>query len=105
MYFQNNAYNAYQQQPQSGGLVRIKDENEVINYPIAPGYSVLFIDEAVSHLYVKTAGLSQFDRPSIEKYSLVKETTAPAQGEYATKADLEEIKAQISALKGETNNE
>lgn len=93
------------QQQQNGGLVRVKDEGEVINYPIAPGYSVLFIDEAVSHLWVKTAGLSQFDRPSIEKYALVKESSTPAKVEYATKQDIEDLKAQLSALKGATTDE
>jgi hypothetical protein len=98
-------YYNYQQGPQNGGLVRIKDENEAVNYPVAPGYSVILIDEGNTHLYVKTAGLSQFDRPTIESYKLTKETTA-AKTEYATKADIEELKARIAELtKGETTDE
>ncbi len=59
---------------QNGGFVRVRDETEAINYPVAPGYSVTFIDETASHFYVKTAGLSQFDRPTFDKFKLVRET-------------------------------
>lgn len=96
-------YYQQQQQIQNGGLVRVKDESEVMNYPIAPGYSVIFIDESITHLYVKTAGLSQFNRPTIEKYKLLKETPAETTPEYATKADIEALKAQIAELRGGTD--
>ena len=98
-------YPYYTQGPQNGGLVRIRDEAEVVNYPVAPGYSVIFIDEGNTHLYVKTAGLSQFDQPTVEKYKLTKETTEPAQAEYVTRADFEELKALVISLKGEETNE
>ena len=107
-------YNTPQQQmpqaPQNGGFVRVKDENEVLTYPVAPGYSVVFIDEGINHLYVKTAGLSQFDRPTVEKYKLTKENLAGAANvEYVTKQDFEELKAQVLQLatltKGDANDE
>ena len=94
------------QQVQNGGIVRVKDETEAMNYPVAPGYSVMFIDENISHLYVKTAGLSQFDRPAFEKYKLTKENTSNTNTEYATKADIQELKARIEELtKGEKTDE
>ena len=97
-------YNPYQQ-TQSSIFVRVKDENEMINYPIAPGCSVLFIDESISHLWVKTAGLSQFDRPSVEKYRLTKENAEP-KVEYATKQDIAALEARIAELaKGAESNE
>lgn len=88
---------------QNGGFVRVRDENEAMNYPVAPGYSVTFIDETATHFYVKTAGLSQFDRPTFDKFKLVRETPEQVKTEYATKQDLEELKAQIAALKGDTD--
>ena len=96
------AYPYYQNYPQNSGLIKIKDENEAMNYPVAPGYSVLFIDEGNTHLYVKTAGLSQFDRPTLEKYKLTKEDAEP-KTEYATKQDIEELKARIAELRSEND--
>ena len=93
----------YYQQPQNGGFVRVRDETEAMNYPVAPGYSVTFIDENATHFYVKTAGLSQFDRPTFDKFKLVRETPEQTKVEYATKQDLEELKAQLKELKGETD--
>ena len=102
MYYQQPYQQNYQ--IQNGGFVRVKDETEAMNYPVAPGYSVTFIDETATHFYVKTAGLSQFDRPTFDKFKLVRETPEPQKSvEYATKQDLEELKAQIAALKGETD--
>lgn len=94
----------YSQQTQNGVLARIRDESEVLNYPVAPGCSVLFINEAVTHLWVKTAGLSQFDRPSVEKYALTR-VNEGNKVEYATKQDIEALEARIAELKGETSDE
>lgn len=92
------AYPYYQNYPQQNSVfVRVRDENEMLNYPVAPGCSVLFIDESISHLWVKTAGLSQFDRPSVEKYKLTKEN-AERQTEYATKEDLENLKKELMGV-------
>ena len=88
-----------QPQIQNGGFVRVKDETEAMNYPVAPGYSVTFIDETATHFYVKTAGLSQFDRPTFDKFKLVRETPEKPK-EYVTREEFEELKAM---LKGEEN--
>lgn len=105
-YPQNYPQQNYPQQTQNGGFVRVKDETEAMNYPVAPGYSVTFIDETATHFFVKTAGLSQFDRPTFDRYRLVKEQSPEeVKIEYATKQDIEELKAQIKALKGETTDE
>lgn len=102
-YYQQIPQQSVQPQIQNGGFVRVKDETEAMNYPVAPGYSVTFIDETASHFYVKTAGLSQFDRPTFDKFKLIRETPEQTKVEYATKQDLEELKAQIAALKGDTD--
>ena len=67
---------ANQQQPmqiQNGGLVSVRSEMEARNYPIAPGNSITFKDENAPYVYTKTMGFSQLDRPTFEKFRLIKE--------------------------------
>lgn len=95
---------AQQAQTQSSGLINVPNEAFAFNYPVAPGNSVMFKDESLPLVYVKTMGLSQFDQPTFEKYRLVKEDASAPQPvqdnvEYALKSDLEEIKAEINNLK------
>ena len=102
-----------------GGFVRVRNENEARMYPVAPGNSVTFIDETGPYCYCKTVNMGQLDRPVFEKYRLVKEDDAPAPVEapqkhvevptqdlsnYATKADLEAFRADISTLKTDIEN-
>lgn len=99
------------QQVQNGGFVRVKNEKEVIDYPLAPGYTMTFIDENATHCYTKTMGFNQFERPRIEKYRLVKEDVAenaPQEAPsvpkvdltpYALKKDFDPIWAEINAIK------
>lgn len=54
-------------------LVMVKHEQEVFNYPVGCGHSVNFKLENGPYLYTKTMGFSQFDKPIIEKYRLLKE--------------------------------
>lgn len=104
------------QQPtiQQSGFVLVPSEQEARNYPVAPGNSVTFKDENAPYCYVKTMGFNQLDRPTFERYRLVKEDSpvtaqnAPtsadsAEGDkntaYALKSDLTEIWGEIDALK------
>lgn len=95
-----------QQQPtiQQGGFVRVQNEQEARQYPLAPGYSMTFIDDSASYCYVKTMGFSQFDKPKFEKFRLVKEEDAPVQAaesaavEYALKSELEVLKKQVNEM-------
>ena len=108
------------QQPQypivQGGFVRVRSENEARMYPVAPGNSVTFIDEAQPYCYTKTVNTSQLDRPIFEKYRLVKEeddvapvdapqrpveTPAVDLSKYAMKADIDAFKSEIDALKAD----
>ena len=97
---------------QNGGFITVRSEDEARNYPVAPGNSVTFRDEAAPYIYTKTMGFSQLDRPVFERYRLVKEQAENAikQPEeqkavdlsaYALKADLDAINAEIQYLKDE----
>lgn len=104
------------QQPtiQQSGFVLVPSEQEARNYPVAPGNSITFKDENAPYCYVKTMGFNQLDRPTFERYRLVKEDSpvtaqnAPtiansAEGSkdtaYALKSDLTAIWSELDALK------
>ena len=105
-----------QQMPQiqQSGFVLVQSEQEARAYPVAPGNSVTFKDERQPYCYVKTMGFNQLDRPTFEKYRLVKEDVPkdapepPTTGEkteedklteYATKHDVIEIMGELDVLK------
>lgn len=99
-----------QPQIQNGGLVSVRNIQEALNYPIAPGNSVMFKDENSPFIYVKTKGFSQLEEPIFEKYRLVKEdqnTNIQSNNEnnqmadYALKSDLQAIQ---NAFLQEINN-
>lgn len=100
------------QQIQNGGFVFVKDENEFINYPVAPGNSVTFKNENQPYIYTKTLGFSQLDRPILEKFRLVKEELvtngeeeiqATPQVEYLSLSDAEKLQSELESLKDEIN--
>ena len=116
-------YNPYQQaanllptatpQIQNGGFVRVKSEKDVLDYPLAPGYTMTFIDEGATHCYTKTMGFNQFEKAKIDKYRLVKESvdeTPVANAltndssnlvRFALKADLEAFSGKIEGFEKE----
>lgn len=104
------------QQPtiQQSGFVLVPSEQEARNYPVAPGNSITFKDENAPYCYVKTMGFNQLDRPTFERYRLVKEDSpvtaqnAPTSANsanvdknasYAIKSDLGAIWGEIDAIK------
>lgn len=60
-------------QIQNGGFIIVKDINEAMNYPVAPGNSVTFKNENQPYIYTKTLGFSQLDQPIFEVFKLIKE--------------------------------
>lgn len=130
-YFQQMQNPAMMQQPQQqrvqqptiqqSGFVLVPSEQEARNYPVAPGNSITFKDENAPYCYVKTMGFNQLDRPTFEKYRLVKEEDSQniAQNtpriednakdgndtKYALKSDLDAIWGEIDALKEKSKAE
>lgn len=106
-----------QVQPQYNGLISVRSEQEAQNYPVAPGNSVIFRDENANYLYTKTMGYSQLDKPTFERYRLVKENVDIVDNsvdkvdkpDYALKSDLAVLSARLKILedqlKGEHKNE
>ena len=110
-------YPQIQQPQQQGNFVRVPNETEARNDPVAPGNSVTFIDENAPYCYTKTAGFSQLDPPKFVKYRLVREDELSAQNDattaanvqavnsiaYAEKAALDALRAEFDALKSQVN--
>lgn len=98
------------QQPtiQQSGFVLVQSEQEARAYPVAPGNSITFKDESQPYCYVKTMGFNQLDRPTFERYRLVKEDSPVAAQNAPTSADGTEsskdtayaLKSDVAALWG-----
>ena len=102
-------------QIQNGGFIVVKNEQEIYNYPVGCGNSVNFKLENAPYLYTKTMSFSQFDKPVIEKYKLVKEDTQETIVEEkkpevdnsdldSIKGEIEDIWKEIEAIKKEISN-
>ena len=98
-------YQTYQPQQntiQNGGFVSVRSEDEARNYPVALGNSVTFKDETAPYIYTKTMGFSQLDRPTFERYKLVKET--PSEAVQVAESPIDNIRAEIESIWNELND-
>ena len=93
------------QQIQDGGVVCVKDETAARNYPIAPGVSLTLIDEPRQHLFIKTMGFNQLEKPVFKKFQLIpeNENNGDLSGgiSEAVKDTSEDLKPQIEGLQRE----
>lgn len=81
-------------QIQNGGFIIVKDINEAMNYPVAPGNSVTFKNENQPYIYTKTLGFSQLDQPIFEVFKLIKEDKPQT-----SFAEIEEVKIETPNIK------
>lgn len=112
MNYQNPYYRSTTPTIQSTGFVRA-EEDEARQYPVAAGNSVMFIDGAGQHLFVKTLGFSPFDQARFEKYKIVKieneETDFPRSdvlpmAEYASADELKALRKEVDRLSQSLKN-
>lgn len=87
---------------QNSGFVSVRNEAEARNYPVAQGNSVTFKDETAPYVYTKTVGFSQLDRPTFEKYKLVKEDVEETEIT-ENQSLVSELKDNIHRLWGEVD--
>lgn len=93
------------QATQNAGFLSVRSEAEARNYPVAYGNSVTFKDETAPYIYVKTMGFSQLDRPTFEKYRIVKENAPVDQTEVAEpKTEVKDYTEDIEKIKGDLVN-
>lgn len=89
------------QQPQQGsGLLWVQGEAGARGYLVAPGQTVMLLDSERASFYMKTADASGVPSMRIFDYTeRTAEQTAPDKAtQYATRAEVEEIKAQLAAI-------
>lgn len=100
-------------QPQNAGFVSVRSEAEARSYPVAYGNSVTFKDETAPYIYTKTMGFSQLDRPTFEKFKLIKEDAPVEQPDQAQTPkmevkdyteDIEKLKTDLVNSKVDINN-
>lgn len=101
----NNYYNAfspvqpqYPNPPSTPILNRVRDEQDVNNFPVAPGVTAFFIDENSQTIFSKYVDASQMDRPRIVKFQRVPEEK-PVVPEYVTKEEFMALWNEVAALK------
>lgn len=113
--YPNQTMQQFAPQIQNSGFIVVKSEQEIFNYPVGCGNSVNFKLENAPYLYTKTMGFSQFDKPVIEKYKLVKEDTQETTVEEkkpevdnsaldSVKGEIEDIWKEIEAIKKEISD-
>lgn len=95
---------AQTQQGSSNGPIWIQGEAAAKSYLVAPGTTVALWDSESQTIYLKTADASGMPSMRVLDYTIrdMPQQKNPVGGtEYATKADLEELRKQIAELKGE----
>lgn len=96
---QAQAPQAAPQPQQSGGFLWVQGEAGAKAFQLAPGQSVMLLDSERPSFYLKSADGSGV--PSMRTFDYTERTAqAPPQNaqQYATRAELEEFKAQIAAM-------
>jgi len=89
-------------QNQSTGPIWIQGEAAAKSYLVAPGTTVALWDSESQTIYLKSADASGMPSMRVLDYTIrdAAPVNNPIVTEYATKADLEELKKQIAELKG-----
>lgn len=88
-------------------FVPVNSEQEVISFPVGCGKSVNFKMQNAPYLYTKTMGFSQFEKPVIEKYRLLKEEMGaepPKAEENPLQNKLTELSESFNALEEKVNS-
>ena len=102
-------YPYYGQNQQSQVSYMIARGREMaFNYPIAPGNTIIFKDEAIPYIYVKTMGYSPIDQPVFEAYKredAIQETeTVNNQALEKIQEDIKGIIEDVDGIKRRLNN-
>lgn len=94
-----------------GEYLIVPSEDVARNYYVAAGNSVVFICPPSQQFFIKKAGKSPIESPKFERYRLVREEDPPAQPvaataaghgmAYATKADVDAIRNDMTLLKAQ----
>ena len=81
----------------------MRSEDEARNYPIALGNSMTFFNEREPYCYKKTMGFSPLDRPTFERYRIIKEETPDIQENADSRTNTQESNknAEMAKIKND----
>lgn len=92
-----------QQAQSSNGIIWVQGESAAKSYPVAPNSSVPLWDSEANVIYIKSADMSGMPSIKILDYTMRDNTPKSAeispQSDFATKAEVDSIKQEISSLK------
>lgn len=106
-YYQNNAYQMQQNVPQQqmqSGIIWVQGEAGAKSYLVAPNNTVQLWDSENNVIYLKSADSSGMPSIKVLDYTIRENGSQMAQNglrsnvEYATKEELEKLKADIMSL-------
>ena len=90
------------QQPQQAGngLIWVQGEAGARGYLVAPGQTLLLMDSERASFYLKSADAGGVPTMRIFDYTERTATQTPTENaaQYATRAEVDEIKAQLAAI-------
>ena len=92
----------YQQTQQNSGIIWVQGEAGAKSYLVAPNTTVQLWDSESQTIYLKSADASGMPSMKILDYTIrgaVQNTPAVMDTEYATKADLEELRKNVAELR------
>ena len=98
----NYPYQPYmaQQQP-SSGIIWIQGEAAAKSYLVAPNTTVPLWDSESQTIYIKSADAAGMPSMKVIDYTIRNTQQQPAAPAYATREDLDAVRTQLAALKGE----
>ena len=96
-------------QQQQSNLIHVQNEMQAREWSVAPGGSIMFIDDNSPYCYTKSMGFSQLEPPIFKRFRITEESVqnAPQAAsasqqvniqEYITKAEFEPFKTLIDDI-------
>ena len=100
-YNYNSMAYPYQQQPAQNqpGTIWVQGEAGAKAYLVAPGATVRLWDSEAQTIYVKSADFSGMPSMKVLDYTIRETAPKPEPAAWASREDLEELRAEIEKLK------
>jgi hypothetical protein len=91
------------QQSQQGGIIWVQGEAAAKSYLVAPGSTVPLWDSERQTIYIKSADAAGMPSMKVIDYTIREPQAQQAQAapDYATREDLDAVRAQLAALQDE----
>ena len=89
---------------QTESIVHVSSENEMLNYPIAPGNTVYFLNDAAGAMYRREVNVYGTQTlPEIFDIKKRTQASAPSNGDYITRKEVEDMILDLMVSKENKN--